>query len=90
MYTKEVAGVLLTFDNLNRNNKTYVITGDINIDLLDNKPNISNFKNQIKSHGCIQTVSTPTRISSKNKNSLLDHVKNYSKAGRTTCKFWSK
>ena len=37
-------------------------------------PNVKNFKNQIYSMGCIQTVSNYTRVVNNQKSSLLDHV----------------
>ena len=61
-------------DKLNNLNKSFIIAGDININLLQETNNILNFKNELLSQGCIQTVTNPTRISQKNKDSLIDHV----------------
>ena len=59
---------------LNKKNKAYVIGGDINIDLLKTSPIITNYKDEIKSHGTIQIVKHATRHSSNSKSSLLDHI----------------
>ncbi len=62
-------------EHLTQGNKKFLIVGDFNIDLMQNTPSITRYKNEIFSLGCIQTVSNFTRIShNRNKNSLLDHV----------------
>ena len=63
-----------SLESLNKNNKTYIIGGDINIDLLKTIPNINDYKLEIESLGTIQIVEHATRHSPNCRSSLLDHT----------------
>ena len=65
---------LSNVEHLNTHNKKFIIGGDININILKNNQSISNYTNDIHSHGCLQIVKSPTRISWKSENSLIDHI----------------
>ena len=62
-----------TMDKLNRNECTYYICGDINIDLKKNSSEILNYKNTLYSYGCKQYVLNNTHIVKDTPTSLLDH-----------------
>ena len=62
-----------TIDKLINQNISFIIGGDLNIDLFRDKDHL-NFKDQIKSLGIRQTVICPTRITWKSKLTLLDHI----------------
>ena len=62
-----------TMDKLNRNECTYLICGDINIDLKKNSSEILNKKNTLYSYGCKQYVSNNTHIVKYTPTSLLDY-----------------
>ena len=61
-----------TIEALNRENKTFLIGGDINIDLTKTKS--SSYINEIESQGSWQTVNYPTRIVLNQTSSLIDHI----------------
>ena len=62
-------------ENLNNNNTTYNICGDIHVDLLksDSQPMIQKYKDMLFSMGCIPLINLPTRITNQN-TSLIDHI----------------
>ena len=62
-----------TMDKFNRNECTYYICVDINIDLKKNSSEILNYKNTLYSYGCKQYVSNNTHIVKNTPTSLLDH-----------------
>ena len=60
---------------LNKQKLTYYISGDTNIDLLQNKTNnnIKNYSDMLFSMGCLPLVKFPTRISNSS-STLIDHI----------------
>ena len=72
-FKKDLNGVLTNF---NLNNNEYIITGDLNIDLLestsDNK--VGRYDQNLESLGCKPLNTAPTRFSSTVSPSLLDHI----------------
>ena len=64
---------LQTIETLNSQNKTFIISGDLNINLLSNSKNVKNYNNEILSSGTLQLVKSPTHIS-HNYKTLIDHV----------------
>lgn len=61
-------------DKLNSQNKHFIIGGDFNIDLLHHTPTTLNYINELEAQGSRQAVDNFTRVSWKNKESLLDHI----------------
>ena len=58
---------------LNNQNKMFILSGDININLLSDNCNINNYKNEILSQGTLQLVELPTRIT-EDSQTLIDHI----------------
>ena len=60
---------------LNKQKLTYYISGDTNIDLLQNETNnnIKNYSDMLFSMGCLPLVKFPTRISNTS-STLIDHI----------------
>ena len=54
---------LTLIDQLQRNNKIYLIGGDFNFDLDKNSEKVNNYIESLRSYGCLQTVKKPTRFS---------------------------
>ena len=53
---------------------TYIISGDININLNLKSDNIRNYVDFMSSIGCKSMISNPTTFSDNRKVSLLDHI----------------
>ena len=64
---------LKIIDKLSKQNKQFMVGGDLNIDLSSHQNSILSYLNEIHSQGSYQTVKNPTHISHINKNSLIDH-----------------
>ncbi len=64
---------LETVETLNNQNKTFIISGDLNINTLSNNNNINNYINELFSMGTLQLINLPTHIS-HNYKTLIDHV----------------
>ena len=60
---------------LNKNNLSYYICGDINVDLLkcNEKPVIQRYYDMLFSMGCVPLINLPTRITTKS-STLVDHI----------------
>ena len=63
-----------TIEKLNNKNTTYLIGGDLNIDLMKKTTKIEQYLIETESLGCIQTVAHPTRIQINTTSSLIDHI----------------
>ena len=70
-------------NTLNNHNHNFIIGGDININFLSNKTQITSYKNHILSQGAIQLAKLPTRVSRKSK-TLIDHIYTNIPEGKTT------
>ena len=74
-FSKFEENLIKTIQLLNHKNNKYIFGGDLNINLLNNSTNISNFKQNILSLGCSQEIEVGTRFSQNSKTfSLLDHI----------------
>lgn len=60
--------------SLSSSNQSFITGGDININLLSDKESINSYKEEIYSNGCLQTVSSPTRVVENTRSSILDHI----------------
>lgn len=63
-----------TIENLNKNNSSYIICGDYNIDLLKCNLFINDYIESLLSLGCDQHINEPTRHSYNDTSTLLDHI----------------
>ena len=61
-------------EKLNKSNKTFIVSGDFNIDLNEKSAPTQNYIAEIESQGSWQTVTNLTRVSNRTKSSLIDHV----------------
>ena len=57
---------------LNNSNINFILGGDININLLSNSKNITNYNNNILAQGTLQLVKSPTRLHGTT-TTLIDH-----------------
>ena len=65
--------LLKTTELLIRQNKQFIIGGDVNINFLNEGKSVTTFKNELTSQGIIQLTQSATRFSNDNM-SLLDHI----------------
>ena len=63
-------------EKLNSSKETYYISGDFNIDLIQNEKNnsIKNYTDMIYSLGCIPLIHYPTRITSTSSTLLITYT----------------
>ena len=74
-FDKFEENLINTLHLLLNNNKKFIFGGDLNINLKNNSPAISNFNQNILSLGCSQEIEVGTRFSNNfHSSTLLDHI----------------
>ena len=63
----------MTLSELNNDRKTFVIMGDININLLAHSQSCTKLLDVLESHATIPVITNPTRVTNSCSN-LLDHI----------------
>ena len=65
--------LIKNIEKLNYKRNKFFLSGDFNINYLNDSNMVEQYKNEIQSHGTLQLVKTPTHFSHTN-NTIIDHI----------------